>query len=247
MDLIKINTENAFPILDCNNLTLSYDSGIAVNNVTFNLEPGDYLCIVGENGSGKSTLIKGLLGLMSAKSGSIKYNGLKQNEIGYLPQQTQVQRNFPASVYEVVISGCLNNRGLKPFYTKKEKTRCEENMRLLGIMDLKDKSYKELSGGQQQRVLLARALCATKRMLLLDEPMTGLDPIASNELYRIIKKLNKENGITVIMVTHDISCSLHDATKVLHMGKDMVFFGTADEYRKSEVSHNFLRCSCSNH
>ncbi|MBQ9833525.1 MAG: ABC transporter ATP-binding protein [Clostridia bacterium] len=233
----------------CKNLTLSYESGIAVENLCFELEAGDYLCVVGENGSGKSTLIKGMLGLMTPRKGEIIYNGVTQKEIGYLPQQTLIQRDFPASVFEVVLSGCLGKHsGIKPFYSATDKAQALENMERMGISDLKKRSYRELSGGQQQRVLLSRALCATTKLLLLDEPVTGLDPLATAELYSLIKDLNAREHITIVMVSHDVSCALHDSNKVLHMGTGgVVFFGSSDEYRSSDVSARFLRCDCACH
>ena len=179
-------------ILACKNVSIYYDETKAVENVSFEVNQGDYVCILGENGSGKSTLIKGILGLEKLESGTIEYlNGINKSQIGYLPQQTIVQKNFPASVYEVVLSGCLNRRGLKPFYSKKEKELALENMKKVQIEELKDTSYKELSGGQQQRVLLARALCASKKLLILDEPITGLDPVITNKMYELIHEINK--------------------------------------------------------
>ncbi len=238
------------PLVSCKNLTLSYESEIAVQNLCIDIESGDYLCVVGENGSGKSTLIKGMLGLMQPKSGEIVYNGVVRKEIGYLPQQTVIQRDFPASVNEVVLSGCIGKHGMfKATYSSDDKARALKNMELMGISDLKKRSYRELSGGQQQRVLLARALCATTKLLLLDEPVTGLDPLATSELYSLIKKLNTKEKITVVMVSHDVSCALHDSNKVLHMGStgSVVFFGPSDEYRSSSVSARFLRCDCACH
>lgn len=230
-------------LLTCENLTLCYETGVAVEDVSFFVDAGDYLCVVGENGSGKSTLIKGILGLMQPRRGSIRYEGLKRTEIGYLPQQTPVQRDFPASVWEVVLSGCQGRRGARPFYGAEDKARAAQAMARLGIDKLRAASYRALSGGQQQRVLLSRALCATSRLLLLDEPVTGLDPLAAAEMYALIKQLHAE-GVAVIMVSHDVSCALHDATRVLHMGTNMVFFGTAEAYRQSEVGRRFIRCDC---
>ena len=192
-------------LLDCKALCFAYDGRPVLEDVHFSLQAGDYLCVVGENGSGKSTLIKGLLGLKAPESGSIVYGeGLESTQIGYLPQQTQLQRDFPASVGEVVLSGCLNSLGRRLFYSAEDKKRAAYNMERMGIEELRDRSYQELSGGQQQRVLLARALCATKKMLLLDEPVTGLDPIATGEMYNLIKLVNLCDNITVIMVSHDI-------------------------------------------
>ena len=185
----------------CKNVSLGYDSHVVSENIDFAVAPGDYLCIVGENGAGKSTLMKALLGLHPLLSGKIEFSdGLKQNEIGYLPQQNSFQRDFPASVQEVVISGCLNRCGLRPFYRRAEQETARTNMEKLGIWPLRERCYRELSGGQQQRVLLARALCATRKLLLLDEPVSGLDPSATAEMYAIIRRLNKEEGITVLMI-----------------------------------------------
>lgn len=224
-------------LIKVDKLTLSYENLTVIENLNFMVKNGDYLCIVGENGSGKSTLVKALLSLKKPDSGSIEFNeGLRKNEIGYLPQQTSAQKSFPASVYEVVISGCLNSRGIRPFYSAKERKTALENIERLGIAELKNRSYRELSGGQQQRVLLARALCATKKLLLLDEPVTGLDPIITAEFYELIAKINRE-GITVIMVTHDISAALKYADRVLCMREEGWFFGNIDEFMQSDFAN----------
>ena len=225
-------------------VSFSYDGKEVLNNVTFRVNAGDYLAVIGENGSGKSTLIKGLLRLKEPSSGTILYSdGLVANEIGYLPQQSEIQRDFPASVEEVVLSGCLNSRALHPFYTKAEKQRALEQMECLKITALRKRCYRELSGGQQQRVLLARALCATKKLLLLDEPVTGLDPVVTTELYGILEHIHKEHGITIIMVTHDVECAVRHAKKILHIGKGESFFGTCEAYMQSEVGQKFLDAS----
>lgn len=227
-------------LIKCDNISFSYDTKIVLENLSFNVENKDYLCIVGDNGAGKSTLIKGLLGLKGLLKGNIEYSdGLKQNEIGYLPQQTVVQKDFPASVSEIVKSGTLNKMGFFPFFTKKEKNIAIYNMKLLGIDSIKNSCYRELSGGQQQRVLLARALCATKKLLLLDEPTAGLDPLAQNSLYEIIKKIN-ESGITIIMVSHDIQKAVMYANKILHIEKNNIFFGTTEEYKNNPISKRYL-------
>lgn len=228
-------------ILKCENASFAYDGKTVLEDVSFSLNDGNYLCVVGENGSGKSTLIKGLLGLKAPQSGSITLGeGLKQAEIGYLPQQTQLQRDFPASVWEVVLSGCLNGLGRRLLYNKADKERAMMNLERMGIEDIKDKSYQELSGGQQQRVLLARALCATKKLLLLDEPVTGLDPIATGELYNLIKLVNLCDNITVIMVSHDIHEAVRYATHILHLGHRQLFFGSSAEYKESDLARRFL-------
>ena len=227
-------------LIKTTNLTLSYENMTVIKDLNFEVSPGDYLCIVGENGSGKSTLVKALLGLKKPVGGLIEFgDGLRQNEIGYLPQQTNAQRDFPASVYEVVISGCLNSRGIRPFYTARERGIAAENMERLGISELKKRSYRELSGGQQQRVLLARALCATRKILLLDEPVTGLDPMVTVEFYGLISQINHD-GVTVIMVTHDMSAAVKYASHILCMREDDCFFGKTEEFLKSDSS-NFLK------
>jgi len=221
-------------------VSMSYEKKLVLEEVSFEVEQGDYLCIVGENGSGKTTLMKGLLGLMPIKSGSIQFGeGIKVDHIGYLPQQTVVQRDFPASVFEVVLSGCMNRIGMKPFYSAQEKRRTLENLKILGIENLRYKSYKALSAGQQQRVLLARALCATERIVLLDEPATGLDPIVTGELYQIVRDLN-QTGVTIIMISHDVKAAVEYANKILHIGNATEFFGPTEEYLTSEAGRRFL-------
>ena len=228
-------------ILTAKDLSFAYDGKTVLEGVNFSLSAGDYLCVVGENGSGKSTLIKGLLGLKAPDGGSIVFGeGLKATEIGYLPQQTQLQRDFPASVREVVLSGCLNSLGRRLHYNAEDRARAEMNMERMGIEDLKERSYQDLSGGQQQRVLLARALCATKKLLLLDEPVTGLDPIATGEMYNLIKLVNLCDDITVIMVSHDIHAAVRYATHILHLGQRQLYFGTAAAYRESTQARRFL-------
>ena len=228
-------------LITCKDVCLGYDGQAVLQDVNFEVCRGDLLCIVGENGSGKSTLIKGLLGLKAPLSGSITLgDGLKHTEIGYLPQQTELQRDFPASVMEVVLSGRLNGMHGRPFYSKADRAAALENLERMGIDDLKNQSYQALSGGQQQRVLLARALCATKKLLLLDEPVTGLDPVATGELYNLIKLINLCNNITVIMVTHDIEAALRYSTKVLHLGKTQLFFGATEAYKKCDPARRFL-------
>ncbi|MBR3023743.1 MAG: metal ABC transporter ATP-binding protein [Oscillospiraceae bacterium] len=226
-------------LLTVKDLSLGYDNRTIAEDLNFTVSAGDYLCIVGENGSGKSTLMKTLLHLQPPVKGEIiAGDGLKNNEIGYLPQQTIVQRDFPASVREIVLSGCQSRCGLRPFYNKAEKALAAENMERMRITDLADRCYRELSGGQQQRVLLARALCATRKVLLLDEPVSGLDPKVTAEMYELIKELNDE-GITIIMISHDIAAAIRYATNILHIGSS-VFFGTKEEYLESETGKFFL-------
>ncbi len=228
-------------LIQCDGISIAYEGQTVVKDLSFQIGQGDYLCIVGENGSGKSTLVKSLLGLKQPFQGEIMLgDGLKQNEIGYLPQQTVVQRDFPASVYEVVLSGRLNSRGWKPFYSAADKQAARENMELLGIRTMEHQCFRDLSGGQKQRVLLARALCATKKLLLLDEPVTGLDPLVTAEFYQLIERINKESEIAVVMVSHDIESALQYASHILHLQESARFWGTTEEYRNSEAGRKFL-------
>ena len=227
------------PQIICENVSLGYENRPILKDLSFTVNSGDYLCIVGENGSGKSTLMKTMLALTPPLAGCIRMEeGLTSTQIGYLPQQTQVQRDFPASVREVVLSGFQGRCGLRPFYTKEEKKTAQENMERMAISQFARKCYRELSGGQQQRVLLARALCATRKCLLLDEPVSGLDPKVTTEMYEIIRSLHAE-GITVIMISHDIHAALEYATHILHIGQQ-VFFGTREEYIRSGIGQSFL-------
>ncbi len=225
-------------LITCQNVAFAYEGHTVVSGTSFSVNSGDYLCIVGENGSGKSTLIKGLLGLMPPSKGSILTgDGLKKTEIGYLPQQSAAQRDFPASVWEVVLSGCKSR---SPFLLRKEKDRALAQMKRMNIETMKNRCYRELSGGQQQRVLLARALCATEKLLLLDEPVAGLDPVVTKEMYRLIFELNKNHGITVIMISHDIFAATQFASHILHLQKEPLFFGSTSEYVNSPLGSRFM-------
>ena len=225
--------------LTCSDLALGYEGRAVLSGLSFSVNAGDYLCIVGENGSGKSTLMKTILGLMKPLGGKIAWGeGLRENEIGYLPQQTAVQRDFPATVWEIVLSGCQSRTGRRPFYSRAEKDLARKNMERMGVTAFARRCYRELSGGQQQRVLLARALCATQKILLLDEPVTGLDPKVTAEMYELIARLNRE-GVTVIMISHDITAAVQCASHILHVGHE-IFFGTVEAYRRSELAKRFL-------
>ena len=227
-------------LISCRDASFAYDGRTVVSGLDFEVNKGDYLCIVGENGSGKTTLMKGVLGLNHAKTGAITFGeGLKSTSIGYLPQQNSIQKDFPASVYEVVISGRLNSRGLVPFYSKEDRAAALANMAKLGISSIAKSSFRELSGGQQQRVLLSRALCAAKDVLLLDEPVAGLDPLATAELYKVIKQLSDE-GITIIMISHDIHAAVEYASHILHIQNRQIFFGTAEDYKRADAGRLFL-------
>lgn len=216
--------------IGCQNLTVGYDGRAILKDINFTVNRGDYLCIIGENGAGKTTLLRTLLGLQPPVSGKILFgDGLERKRCGYLPQQTVIQRDFPASVSEIVLSGCQNRCGLRPFYRKEEKEYAHKMMEKMGIVHLADKCYRELSGGQQQRTLLARALCATQEMLFLDEPVSGLDPVATEEMYRLIEQINREDHITILMISHDIKAAVAYADHILEIGKQ-IFLGTAQEY-----------------
>ena len=226
-------------LISCKDICLSYENNTVIENLSFDVKAGDYLCIVGENGSGKSTLVKAMLGLKETASGHLHFgDGLKKGEIGYLAQQTTVQKDFPASVYEVVISGCLADKKTV-FFTKKHKALVKENMEKLDVYTLKNKCFRELSGGQQQRVLLARGLCATKKLILLDEPVTGLDPVVTAELYAIIRSINRDYGITIVMVSHDLDSAVRNASHILHLNRKEYFYGSVDEYVKSDTYKSF--------
>jgi len=216
--------------IECQNLTVGYDGRAILKDINFTVNRGNYLCIIGENGAGKTTLLRTLLGLQPPVSGKILFgDGLERKRCGYLPQQTVIQRDFPASVSEIVLSGCQNRCGLRPFYRKEEKEYAHKMMEKMGIVHLADKCYRELSGGQQQRTLLARALCATQEMLFLDEPVSGLDPVATEEMYRLIEQINREDHITILMISHDIKAAVAYADHILEIGKQ-IFLGTAQEY-----------------
>ncbi len=227
-------------LIEIKNVSLGYEGKKVVEGLSFTVSKGDYLCIVGENGSGKSTVMKTMLGLIAPISGKISLkDGLCQSGIGYLPQQTQVQRDFPASVIEIVLSGFLGRSGLRPFYSREEKKLAAKNLKRLGISDLSKRCYRELSGGQQQRVLLARALCAAEKVLLLDEPAAGLDPKATSDMYQTIKELNESDGITIIMISHDVSAAIEYASHILHIGYSPLFFGKKQDYLESDIGKAF--------
>ena len=223
-------------LIELKNLSLGYENITVLKDINMTIDENDFICIVGPNGAGKSTLVKGILGLIKPKKGKVIYNNLKQNFIGYMPQETKIDSNFPASVYEIVLSGTLNRLGLRSFYTKREKTIALNNLKLLGIESLKNKNFCDLSGGQRQKVLLARSLCATSKLLILDEPSNNLDSKSKKDLYKTIIDLNKNHGITVIMITHDLDHDNLIGNKILSLREDDVFFGTTEEFVK-KVHH----------
>lgn len=228
-------------LIKCCDVAFSYDCKKVIEGLNFSVSEGDYLCVLGTNGSGKSTLINGILGLKSPSEGEIqRIAGLEGSGVGYLPQQTVVQKDFPVVVREVVNSGCIGKLGIKPFYSSAQKSRVEETMKKLGIQDIATKSFCQLSGGQKQRVLLARALCAADKLLLLDEPTSGLDPVVTHEMYELLERLNREDGITIIMVSHDVSIASHGATHILHLGGTQRFFGKAEDYIHTDLAKEYL-------
>lgn len=227
-------------LIVCRDVSLGYEGQSMLTHLDLTIRAGDYLCIVGDNGSGKSTLLRGLLGLLPPQSGQIlRSPELQRGAIGYLPQQTRAQRDFPATVYEVVLSGCLNQKKNRFFYSAAQKSQALMNMGKLGVLELKDQCYRDLSGGQQQRVLLARALCAASSLLILDEPITGLDPAAAQDLYKTLAYLNEKEHMAVVMVTHDLKAALKSARTVLHIGRSSVFSGTVAEYLASPQGRRF--------
>ncbi len=231
-------------LLGCEKLSFAYDGKVVARDIAFTVQEGDYLCVLGENGSGKSTLLKGLLGLKAPAGGNIwREEGLQSKEIGYVPQQMPLHKDFPASVEEVVLSGRLGSRGWLPWYSREDKALARENMEKLHIEALARHCYRELSGGQQRRVLLARALCAAKKLLILDEPAAGLDPLVSQELYQLIQNINQELGLAIVMVSHDVEKSLAYAKHILHMAGRQLFFGTVKAYMDTEAGKHFLGAS----
>jgi zinc transport system ATP-binding protein len=226
--------------MNCQNLAFGYDGHSVISGLNFSVQAGDFLLIAGENGSGKSTLIKGLLRLIPPMKGSIAFSPESAPyRTGYLSQQAAAKQDFPAGVFEIVLSGNAGKQGLFPFYRQADRRKAEENLRLLGIEDLEDRCFRELSGGQQRRVLLARSLCAAEKVLVLDEPFAGLDPLISAELYRLLAKINRERGMTIIMASHDIEAA-SCAAKVLHLQRQQLFFGSMEEYLKSETGKSFF-------
>ena len=227
-------------LIECRDVALGYEGQAIWRDLNFAVHSGEYLCIIGENGSGKSTLLKSLLGLLPPLQGSISTDpSLRSGAIGYLPQQTKAQKDFPATVSEVVLSGFLSAKKWRFFYSGSEKAQALMNMGKLGILELKDKCYRELSGGQQQRVLLARALCAAGELLILDEPVTGLDPAAAQDLYRTLQYLNQSEGIAIVMVTHDVQNALRYADTILHAGQNQWFCGSVEAYLASPYGKRF--------
>ena len=227
-------------LIVCRDVSLGYEGQTVLSHLNLTIRDGDYLCIVGDNGSGKSTLLRGLLGLLAPQSGEIlRAPELERGAVGYLPQQTRAQRDFPATVLEVALSGCLNQKGSRFFYTRAQKSQALMNLGKLGVLEWKDKSYRELSGGQQQRVLLARALCAAGRLLILDEPITGLDPAAAQDLYKTLSYLNTKEGMAIVMVTHDLGPALRSARSVLHIGQRGTFLGPVADYLASPQGRRF--------
>ena len=227
-------------LVSCNNVSFGYDGHIIVRDLNFSIKAGDFLFIAGENGSGKTTLLRGMLRLILPMEGVITFSPeLEKTGIGYLSQETLAKKDFPAGVFEIVLSGHLPKMGLRPFYTPAEKRKAETTLEQLGIADLNNRCFRELSGGQQRRVLLARSLCAAQKLLILDEPFSGLDPLISAELYRLLEKINREMGITIVMVSHDIEVA-DCASCALHLKKKQVFFGSMDDYRQSEIGKNFF-------
>lgn len=228
-------------ILNCENVSLSYDGTTVAENINFTVNEGDYLCILGENGSGKTTLIKSILGLKKVANGKITYGeGVSAKNIGYLPQKQSFNTDFPANVREIIRTGFLGGRGFRPYYSRAERERAEELMQTLGIAQFARRSFSELSGGQQKRVLLARALCSTEKLLILDEPTAALDPIVTEELYEMTKKLNSEIGISIIMVSHDVAAATKFANRILHIKHEQLFFGSTEKYLETDLAKAYM-------
>ncbi|MDR1470088.1 MAG: metal ABC transporter ATP-binding protein [Spirochaetaceae bacterium] len=231
-------------LIVCTGAAFGYEGVPVIRGLNFAVHAGDYLCIVGENGSGKTTLVKGLLRLLSPLAGTVTFHdGIRQNEIGFLSQQAAAKKDFPASVYEIVLSGNVGNMGARPFYTKQEKARTEENLALMGIEGLRNRAFRELSGGEQRRTLLARALCAYRRLLILDEPTAGLDPLVTDAVYALLQKINRERGVPIVMVSHDMKAAAVYANRILHVSHKQDFFGSPDDFRQSDVGQQFFKAA----
>ena len=222
-------------LIECKRLSVGYDKKVVCKDINFKVEEGDYLCILGENGSGKSTLLKTILGLNKAVFGKVIFEkSLSKNKLGYLPQQNDFQKDFPATVKEVIMSGFISQMGLRPFYNKAEKNKANGIIEFLGLENLTKNGFKELSGGQQQRVLLARALCATDKILVLDEPTNGLDSKTTNQFYKLLKNLNN-SGLTIIMVSHNLDKVMEYASHIVYLKYSMIFNGTKQEFESSDI------------
>lgn len=218
--------------IQCKNMSIGYTNKVVLRNINFEINQGEYVFILGDNGVGKTTLLKTLLGLIPPLKGDIIYDSsIKKTSIGYIPQKSKIQQEFPASVYEIVLSGCINKLKWKPFYTKKEKEKVADAMKLLNISHLAKRPYRELSGGQQQRVLLARAFCATDKILILDEPFVGLDNYSTKQLQKSLTKINKELGVTIVIVSHYIEDSLKHSNKLIVLSEDKTYCCLPSEYR----------------
>lgn len=227
-------------IINCRNLCYAYEEKVVLSGLNFSVDETDYICIAGENGAGKSTLVKGLLGLLKPASGSFEIDKGLRGRIGYMPQQAAARKNFPAGVEEVILSGFVGKKRLLPFHTTADKKTARDNMERLGIADLANRCFGELSGGQQRRALLARALCATEKLLILDEPTAGLDPLASQELYTLLETINRDMKVTIVMVSHDIMQAVKYANKILHLWHKQLFFGSTKDYINSDTGKMFL-------
>jgi zinc transport system ATP-binding protein len=220
-------------ILELKQLRLGFGDNIVINNASLVLEEGDFACIVGANGAGKSTLVRAILGLIKPLGGDIHYCGdLKQTQIGYLPQETRPDSNFPATVEEIVLSGCLGHMGWKPFYCHKEKQHIRRSLKILGIESLAKKRFVDLSGGQKQKVLLARSLSATTKMIILDEPSNSLDHKSRKDFYKTLKNLNREQGLTILMITHDLDADDLIGNKVIAIKEGKVTLSETNDYLK---------------
>ncbi len=228
-------------LLECKNLCVTIDGRTIIDDISFDVEENDFICIAGENGTGKTTLTNAILGLVPISGGDISFYGISKSDIGFLPQKLKVENNFPASVYEIIMSGFVGKSFLRPFFTKSQKCKADDCLKLLAIEKLKNRSFLELSGGQQQRVLLARAICAAEKLVLLDEPVTGLDAASGAGFYELIKHLNSHHGIAVLMVSHDIERAVGFCSKVLHLGSGKYFFGKSEDYVNTDFFRNYLK------
>ena len=223
-------------ILECKKLNIGYNERSICKDISFEVESGQYICVIGENGSGKTTLLKTILGLNKPISGKVVFDKkFDKSNLGYLPQQTDMQKDFPATVLEVVMSGFINKMKFRPFYNKREKEKAQEILKYLNITDLQKRSYKDLSGGQQQKVLLARALCSTNELLILDEPTNGLDARSIKSFYELLADLNSQ-GMTIIMISHNLDKVINYASHIVYLKGTPEFIGTKEDFLQTEYA-----------
>lgn len=236
-------------LLDVKNVTIRYGKSVVVDDVSFSVSEGDFLGIAGPNGAGKTSLIKAILGLVPMSSGDISVFGMPSGSrgaccggIGYLPQKTFTANPlFPATVEEVVILGLLSWKRFPKRIGADDRRRVRALLDELGIGDLREKSFADLSGGEHQRVVLARALIGEPRLLVFDEPSTALDPRSRDDFFRLLERLNRERGITILFITHDTVYIEKYANTILYLDRNVIYSGTTAEFFARGEYHDIER------